>query len=366
MKKNEKISKAIVQLITGHPFFACLAMRMEYVPAAVEKCITDGIKVYYNSDYVDQLPVDVLKGVIAHEVMHLVMLHHTRRNNRDLNKWNKAADYAINPLLTEAGFVLPIEAIADPAYEGMTAEQIFRMLPEPNPGGKETHGGNEPGVGDIQDPPPQSNIQEMEADMKQAVLQAAMMARRAGQLPDGMERLIEEMLEPKIDWRSVLARFITELTNNDYTWTKPNRRYAHMGLYLPTNESEEIGQIILMVDTSGSIDEKLINQFAGEAKCITDVFDIDLFVMYVDAVIKGVQYIERGQVIHLEPKGGGGTDFRPGFDYIEENDLHPKAVVYLTDGRCNRFPEPPEYAVLWALFSDVEFNPPFGEVLTIE
>jgi len=181
-----------------------------------------------------------------------------------------------------------------------------------------------------------------------------------------MDRLIQDMLKPKVDWKEVLARFIIEILPTDYTWTKPATRYLHMELFLPSLEAPEPGGVILMVDTSGSISEEMLNRVGSEAKEIADTFHIALSVMYIDAKITGLQHIERDESMKLEPKGGGGTDFRPGFEYIETHDLHPKAVVYLTDGYCSSFPEAPDFPVLWTLFEDMDFDPPFGEVLAID
>jgi predicted metal-dependent peptidase len=362
------ISRANIQLIQNHPFFACLSMRLTYMPADVKKCVTDGIQVFYNPDYFNNLSLDELQAVIAHSVMHLALLHHTRRNHRDLDKWNEATDYAINPMLKEAKFSLPADALENSEYHGMSAEQIYGLLPdpEPDPGGNPPAPGANPGMGDFQDPPAQTNIQEAETKMQEAVSAAAMLSRRAGDLTAGLERMVQDILEPKVNWKEVLARFITEIVPKDYTWTKPAPRYLHMGVFLPTLENNEPGMIILMVDTSGSINEEMLNRVGAEAKDIADSFHIDLNVLYVDAAVKGIQLIDRDDPMTLTPSGGGGTDFQPGFEYVEQNDLEPKAVIYLTDGESSSFPEAPDYPVLWTLFNASDFDPPFGEVIAIE
>lgn len=363
---EQNISKARVQLLQNHAFFACLAMRLQFIPAEIKTAVTDGVALRYNPDYFNSLPTEELSGVIAHSVMHLALLHHTRRANRDSGKWNKAADYAVNPLLHEAGLALPSDALESPEYTGKSAEQVYNMLPDTPPENNPPGDQNDPGMGDVEDPPPQVNKQEMEAEMKEAISFATVMARRAGEMTEGIDRLIQQVLKPKVDWKTALARFIIEIRPSDYTWTKPAKRYVHLGLLLPSLEAPEPGELILMVDTSGSISEEALNRVGAEAKDIADSFHIALYVMYIDAKVTGLQHIEPDEPMRLQPKGGGGTDFRPGFDYIETNDLHPKAVVYLTDGCCSSFPDPPEFPVLWTLFEDMKFDPPFGEVLAIE
>src|SRR5579859_3074163 len=113
---EQNISKARVQLIQNYAFFACLAMRLRFTPADIKTAVTDGIDLRYNPDYFNDLPTEELSGIIAHSVMHLALLHHTRRNNRDPRKWNKAADYTVNPLLREAGLALPSDALDSPEY----------------------------------------------------------------------------------------------------------------------------------------------------------------------------------------------------------------------------------------------------------
>ena len=374
MTTEEKIVKAKARLILSNPFFAVLSLRMQFVASDVETCETDGKTIEYNPAYVDGMDIDRLTAVIAHEVLHTVMFHHTRRGDRDLKIWNEAADYAINPLLKAAGFDLPESALIDDDYAHMTAEQIFSLIPtkQPPPQQQPQNGPQPPpttggGMGGIKDPPPQANKEQLETEIKIAFTQAAMLADKAGKMPADIQLFIDQELQPKVDWRQVLARFVTELTKNDYTWTIPSPRYMHLGLFLPSLRSPEMGRLIIIVDTSGSIDEEMINQFGGEVQDITSMYNIDLTVIYVDAKVKGVQEIERGDRIELKPIGGGGTSFRPGFAYIEENDMRPKAVVYLTDGDCSAFPGQPDYPVLWALFGyRKEFNPPFGEAVYVD
>ncbi len=141
---------------------------------------------------------------------------------------------------------------------------------------------------------------------------------------------------------------------------------VNLGLYLPMSEPTETGRIILIVDTSGSIDDELIERFGGEAKSIADTFSISLTVLYVDTEVRGVQAFKPGEDIHLKPRGGCGTDFRPGFAYIEKHKLEPRAVVYLTDGECISYPTEPGYPVFWYMFGNSYVTPPFGKVIQID
>jgi len=367
MNALEKILKAKVQLILEQPFFATLALRFKYEADITAKTAwTNGEQLFYNPAYIEELSIDEVKGVLAHEVLHTAMLHHTRRNYRDIAMWNKATDYAINPTLLSSGFILPPNYLVSDDFNNKTAEQIYNLMPPPPPRDSQNSSDDYPGgTGDIKDPPAQANTQAIEAEMKQALAQAIMVAKQQGKLSEDMERLINEVLEPRICWREILTRFLTEITKNDFSWKKPSPRYLYRKLYLPTLETEEPGKVILIVDTSLSIDQKMINQFASEVQDIVNTFNTSLLVIYVDTEVREVQNVECDEPVQLKPQGGGGTDFQPGFFYIEENDLEPKAVVYLTDGECDLFPAPPEYPVLWAQFGTADFQPPFGEVVQV-
>jgi predicted metal-dependent peptidase len=380
MNAIEMIQKAKVQLILDQPFFASLCLRLQYLPDAnIKTSVTNGHTMEYNPVYIESLSLDELKGVIAQEVMHAAMLHHTRRGDRNGERWNQATDYAINPLLLSSGFVLPGNYLINNEYDGKTAEQIYNLLPDPDPDKNNKSGDQSPenknkpdnpaegygGTGDIKDFPPESDLQEEEANMKQAVAQAVMVAKRQGDLPAELQRLINEILKPRIPWQEVLARFVSELSRNDYTWKTPSPRYLYAGIFLPSLRTEEIGSLIAILDTSGSIDQPQINQFGAEIQDIANTFHIPLKIIYVDAEVQSVQDIEPEEPIQLNPIGGGGTDFQPGFDYIDANDLQPSAVIYITDGECWSFPDPPDYPVLWAQFGSVSFNPPFGETIQV-
>jgi predicted metal-dependent peptidase len=368
MNAQQKILKAKVGLVLEQPFFATLLLRTPVVEdTTVETACTNGKRISYNPTFIDGLTLDQCKGCLAHEVLHGALLHHTRRNNRDLKKWNVACDYAINPMVLDASMQLPEGSLVDDSFKDMSVEKIFSMLP-PDPPPENGNDKPDPGnCGAVEDAPAnsQSEITEQEAEMKQALAQAVAVAKRAGKLPAGMERLIQEVLEPKIHWQEVLARFITEIVRNDYSFKKPNARFLHTGFYLPTLENEEVGRVVLIVDTSGSITAEQINEFGAEMQDICNTFGIGFTVIFVDYKVANVQEFEKDEPLNLKPKGGGGTDFIPGFDYIEENDLQPKAVVYFTDGQCSSFPEAPDYPVLWAQNSGVKFNPPFGEVIKL-
>jgi predicted metal-dependent peptidase len=161
-----------------------------------------------------------------------------------------------------------------------------------------------------------------------------------------------------------LRDFISSTDPSDYRWTPPNRRYVASGLYLPSVERSGIGEIVIAVDTSGSIGTAELEQFAGEIRAIADETHPErIYVVYCDATVHCADEFGPNDPIELSPKGGAGTDFKPPFCWVEDQGLLPKCFIYLTDLCCCSFPDPPDYPVLWA--TDSHRSAPFGETLRI-
>ena len=208
---------------------------------------------------------------------------------------------------------------------------------------------------------------ETDKDWLLALAQATNQARDCGDLPGGLERLVEKLLYPKLDWRELLERFISARARNDYAWTPPSRRHLHMGLYLPSLSTEQLPEVVLAVDTSGSITPEELEQFAAELSSILEAYDTTIRVVWCDLEITGEQTFTRADLpLELQPQGGGGTDFRPVFNLIDRKNIDLACLVYLSDMECGQFPErEPDYPVLWARTGGAGYTPPFGEVIDI-
>jgi len=396
MTAKEKITKARASLVLTAPFFASLALRMKLVAdATCDTMWVDGHAMGYNPAFIAPLPLEQVKGLICHEVMHIACHHNTRRGERDFDNWNIACDYAIDPIVKGAGFAQPWESIA-PQYHNWEAERIFNDLLQSSTdknredgqdGGEQDNQDEDNnndsaqpdkqppcGFGEVRDYPGKNGgkataaeKRQAEQEQKIAVKQAAQIAKSQGALPQSLQRLIIEITAPKIPWRAVLARFLTEHARNDYSWKMPNRRFIHQGLYLPELQSPELGLIALLVDTSGSIAQKELDEFAAEMQGILAAYDTELMVIYVDAKVQGVDFIASDAIeMKLTLQGGGGTDYRPGYAWLQQQGHTPTAAVYLTDGYCNSFPDAPDFPTLWALTEKSDyFKPPFGEIIII-
>lgn len=393
---ERRLQKARTALLLDHPFFGSLLFRLKGRESrSVKTMATDGISLFYNPDFVDTLNAATLCGVLAHEVMHPGLQHHVRRSGRDPKRWNEACDYAINPILLDAGLHLPEGVLVDDRFREMSAEQIYNQLQtevEQEPGGsddtQETGGDGatspsptpgqsgelsapvtEGGIGQVLDTPVADKetptAEEQAREWSIAVSQAVTLAKQAGKVPAGMERSLDGAAEAAVDWRELLRRAWSETTPADFSWMRPNRRHIWTGLYLPGVVREGVGEVAIAVDCSGSVNSRQLRLFEAEVRSILEGQRPQrVHVLYFDTVIHKVETFEAGQRVSLNPVGGGGTEFGPCFEWLEEHGVRPQTLVFLTD-LYGSFPESePAYPVLWA--STGGRRAPFGQVVPMQ
>jgi predicted metal-dependent peptidase len=326
------------------------------------------------------LSPDELLGVLAHEVMHCALTHPSRRGERKAGLWNIACDLAINPLLRDAGVVLPAgrlmpgEGQYTELSTGKSAEEYYATLrKDRDPGGDSQEGGDpvtpDPGgCGRVDDPEPSdpATCRTMEAEWQVAVAQAHQSAARRGPLPGGLDRAADGVVRPPADWRTVLREFVASHARNDYSWVRPNRRFVAQGLYLPGLHSEELGDVVLAVDTSGSIDEATLGLFAVEANAVLSAYECAVTILYHDTEVQKVQawHSADGPLV-LDPVGGGGTSHTYVFDWLEQSGLSPACAVCLTDLETEFPITVPAVPVLWAVVGRCETVPPFGRTVCL-
>lgn len=201
-----------------------------------------------------------------------------------------------------------------------------------------------------------------EADM--TLVQASQEALRMGDMPAGLLRLVRGRIRPVLEWRDMLSRFIEQCADNDYSWSQPDRRHVHTGLYLPSRRESRLADVALAVDTSGSVDERLLARFCAELSGILDAFDTRLFVLYHDIAVTGHEIRTRQDMPFTPaPPGGGGTDYRAVPAALEDMGVHPACLLWFTDLECDRFPEEPACPVLWVCPAVPKVHPPFGELV---
>jgi predicted metal-dependent peptidase len=379
------LAAARVRLVLGRDaksaFFATLALRLSPEPDwDVDTLATDGRTLKCYPPFVTGLSPDDLVGVLAHEVMHCALTHPSRRGEREPALWNIACDLAINPLLRDAGVALPAgrlmpgEGQFTELSPGKSAEEYYATLwKDQDPGSESQEAANpvapdpgrcgqviDPGFGDL------AARRTIEAEWQVAVAQARQSAARRGPRPGGLDRAADRVVHPPADWRTVLREFVASHARNDYSWVRANRRFIAQVLYLPGLHSEELGDVVLAVDTSGSIDEATLGLFAAEANAVLAAYECAVTILYHDTDVQRVQawHSADGPLV-LDPVGGGGTGHTCVFEWLEQSGLSPTCVVCLTDLETEFPVTVPAVPVLWAVVGHCQKVPPFGRTVRL-
>lgn len=453
---HKKVRDAVNNIIQNHAFYATILMQQNIIEDNSAKNPTfyvDGKNLAYNSKFADSLTFDEVKGVLVHEVMHLVLLHHARMGKRDGRTYNIAADHVINNQLIKDGFILPKGLYNDSRFAGMNVEEVYRILyieklkeeqkkeeqkDSQKDNNQDSSGDSSSGAGESQEGEEENdseddsdnsddsdnqedgeeNDEEGDSDSdsdeekdsddssdnegegkgndgegeekeepvtfgeirpateenaeetaKIQSKQAISIAKAAGEMPgNAIIEMIEGSYKPKFNWREIINQFVSEITQKDYSFENPDRRFLQNGIVLPDFYSKAPANIVVAIDTSGSINLDEVRAIVEETRNCLDMMSEDkenasLTVIYFDHAVQGVEVFESGSDIKPNPKGGGGTDYAPVFKYVSDNDLKCDALVCITDGYCWSFGNIiPDYPVLWGLTTGCyTFKAPFGE-----
>ncbi len=398
---ERKIAKARVQMLFDVPFWGYLSLNLDLVEdkGLVPPTIgTDGIHLVYYPDFVEKLPDEELKAVIAHELCHCFLLHMPRQQGREKARWNIAADYATNWLIHQE-FKLPSCALLSEEFS-KTAEWNYAHLPPQtgdqsaaggqSSGGKsgsqssqsQSGGGNSDQTLDShepwknwgkkngqngQDKPNNASAleeaaQAIEALWKERLASAANAARMRGKLPANIEELVGKLLEPVLPWPQILASLMTSLGKNDYRILPPNKRYIHRGIYLPSIAGQEL-KAAVVIDSSGSISNEMATLYLSEVHGICDMFDdYELHLFMADAVVHAHHVIQPFDELPKVIVGRGGTSFIPAIE--EASKLEVTSIVYFTDGNGTYPEEEPDIPVIWCMLEGYQ-QPPWGRVIEI-
>lgn len=205
------------------------------------------------------------------------------------------------------------------------------------------------------------NLQDM---WSERLVTAAQACRQQGKLPASLERLVKQLIEPKINYRQLLAEYMQKI-ENDYVWGPFDRRHIYCGTYLPAKAGEGLHEVVVAIDTSGSVDENEIAQFLAETFAIASIGVVRLHVVSCDAKIHEWVTAENMEIPEVKPRGGGGTDFVPVFEEVKRRNIEPSLLIYLTDGYGVYPKTAPSYPVLWVLTKDHR-EPPFGRTVVLD
>ena len=393
----DKLTTARVGLLLKAPFFGNMATRMQLIDAS-EWCptaATNGRNFYYNKKFIEKLSVKKLEFLFGHEICHCVFDHFGRVGSRDRMLSNIAQDFAVNQILVDERIgekITEVKICYDAKYRGMAWEEIYDELyekaekipmdqllkqlgdlldehiNEDGPG----EGGEQDGEGKGKGKPTMSKeeAQKIRDEIKEAMIQSAA-AAGAGKTPAGIQRLIKDMTEPKINWRDLVRQEIQSIIRNDYSFSRPNRKSWHSGAILPGMKEATTIDVVICIDMSGSIGEEDATVFLSEVKGIMDQYeDFKVNLWCFDTEIynhKEISHDNSEDLLDYEPQGGGGTDFAINWEFMKDNGIQPKKLIMFTDGYPFGSWGDEDYCdTIFIVKGNTEAEAPFGQTVIYE
>ena len=403
----DRIIVARVGLLLRHPFFGNMATRLRILAADdwLPTAAVDGRNLYYNTQFFNAMTNKEIEFVVAHEILHMVFDHLGRRDDRNPMLYNIAADYKVNNLLVRDRIGEKpkiVDCFQDFQYDADTSEEIYdklfekakqnmedfleqlasegEMLDEHLDDGSDTDGeqGEEEkdvNGNNVSKKRPKFSKEEMakiKDEIKEGMMTAAQ-AAGAGNTPGEITRMIQELTEPKMNWREILQQQIQSTIKNDFTFSRPNRKGWHTGAILPGQDFDETIDISVGIDMSGSIGNSQATDFLSEVQGIMDQYqDYNIKVWCFDTKVYNEQDFtsDNGEVLQdYEIVGGGGTDFMANWTYMKENDIQPKKFIMFTDGYAwDSWGEEDYCDTIFLIHShhDKNIQAPFGTTLRYE
>ena len=385
----EKLITARVGLLLRHPFFGNLATRMKLIDASdwCATLATDGRNFYYNNDFVNKLKPKEAEFGFAHEVLHNVFDHLGRREGRDPQLSNIAADYAANQILVDEKIgAVPtfIKIYQDNKYRGKSYEEIYEeiyekadkidmsqlgeLLDEHLDGEGDDDGDSEDGDQEGKGKRPRLSAEEKKKirdEIKEAMVAAAQ-AAGAGKIPAGVARMIKDFTEPKMDWRQLLRMNIQSIIKSNFSFQRPNRKSQHCGAILPGMMNEETVDVCVAIDMSGSISDSQAKDFISEVKGIMDEYqDFKLQLWCFDTEVYNYASFtgdNADEILSYEVKGGGGTAFEANWDFMKNEGIEPKRFIMFTDGYpCGSWGDEDYCETLFVVHGNDSIISPFGQ-----
>ena len=385
----EKLVTARIALLIKHPFFGNMATRLELVDAS-EWCptlATDGRRFYYNNVFVQKLTPKETEFGFGHEILHNIFDHIGRREFRDATLSNIAADFAVNQILKDeriGDVPRNIKIFQDNKYRGWSYEQIYEDLEknavkidisslgelldehlEDGDGAGEGDGEEIDGSGKGRPRLTPEDRKKIRDEIKEAMI-SAYQSTSAGDTPAGIERLIKNLTEPKMDWRELLRMNIQSILKSNFSFSRPNRKSQHSGAILPGMLNDETIDISVAIDMSGSISDKMGRDFLSEVKGIMDEYvDFNLDLWSFDTNVynyKKFSIDNSDELLEYKLKGGGGTDFDANFHFMKDNDITPKKFIMFTDGYpCGSWGDPNYCDTLFVIHGNDAIVAPYGQ-----
>lgn len=360
---EDGLRHAKIELMTKSVFLSTICLRLKHsFSDAIPTAGTNGLSIIYNPKFFAELSAPERTGLLAHEVWHVAFNHLSRVGSRDKRTWNMAGDYVINLMLSEEGYQIPKGGLLDQRFKSMSTEEVYKIIEEEDD--DDQAGGSDffEDLLEASTPKEQKEIADKVTDIIiQAQVQSKLSGKEVGEIPDEISRAIDELINPKLPWDQLLTRFLTSMIKEDYTWAKPNKRFFPQH-YLPSQNSPTIGDIVVAIDTSGSVSDKDLREMLSEIQDIREVYRPDsLKIIDCDWEIHNVFDVDKhDNILDLKFTGGGGTSFHPVIDYCDTH--QPQVLIYFTDLYAVQLTEEPAYPIMWICNS--EHDPaPFGETI---
>lgn len=386
---EQRLQKAVIDIMANQKYVALAGVlmigdkRIEDDEAKCPTAYTNGKDEIYGRAFVDKLNDAELRFLILHECYHKLYRHLTTWRwmwEENAETANQACDYVVNIKLVDDntdGFATMTgelkKGCLDTKYRGWDSAQVYADLKKQGQGngggGGSGTGFDEHGWDDAKNMTAEER-QELARDIDEAIRQGALMAGKTG---SGGNRDFGELLQPQVDWREALRDFVTTTcTGNDYsTWRKPNRRYLGAGVYLPSGITERIGEIVVAIDTSGSIGGPQLNAFLSEVASIADTVSPEAVrLLYWDTAVCGDEKYEGDDVKKIvqstKPKGGGGTMVECVPRYMQDKQIKAQCVIVLTDGYLGGSWGDWHHPVMWVILGNNAAVPSVGKAVHIK
>ena len=390
----DKLTTARVGLLLKAPFFGNMATRMKLIDASdwCPTAATNGRDFMYNKEFVEKLSVKKLEFLFAHEICHGIFDHFGRVGSRDRMLSNIAQDYAVNQILVDERIgekITEVQICYDSKYRGKAWEEIYDELYEkaekitmpellkqlgdlldehlkeegPGEGEQDGKGGNKPSIS-------KEDAQKIRDEIKEAMIQSAA-AAGAGKVPAGIQRMIKDLTEPKMNWRELVRMNIQSIVRNDYSFSRPSRKGQMSGAILPGMKQDETIDVAIGIDMSGSIGQEDATVFLSEVKGIMDQYqDFAIDIWCFDTAIYNHQRITHDNdqdLLDYAPEGGGGTDFMANWEFMKEQGIQPKKFIMFTDGYpCGDWGDENYCDTLFIVKGNKDCEAPFGQTVIYE
>ena len=377
---EERFVKSRVKLLKSSPFFGTILLHTEYkIDESIETAATDGTTLLLNEEWMCNQTEEHFSGVLLHEVLHMALNHVDRTNDLDdLMTANIAADIVVNGIIKDNKISLPKEAIYDDDLKHLGVREIYSILKDKQSKDenylKDKYGEEdvneclrkEKQTGNSDRESKEANKEKWKNIINKAKTIAKM--KQAGVKGSGMARVFKELLEPTINWKDALYKYITQ-SRADFEGY--DRRFVHDGMYIDDVGGNKV-HVAAFVDTSGSVDEELLQNFLSELFfAINSTRGTTGYLYYFDT-----ELYPQGNIEDLDgvpkPVGLGGTSFVPimkELNKISSENSHTNTVgIIYTDGFAPMTWEEPETPLLWCISPGgvKEENIKYGDVVRIE